>query len=207
LEKTNNKFKFIKRRCKCGCGKITNPGRKYINGHNTRDRNKTMIFGKKYKVRSFRDNKLYYLWQNINQRCYYKIAVNYKYYGGRGIRVCIRWRRSFKAFYNWAINNGYKKGLDLDRIDNNGNYTPSNCRFISRKINCCNMRLRSDNKTGYIGITLPKNRNNFTKKYRAGIGGKYNKCIGYFEISKEAAIARNNYIINNNLPNKLNIIS
>ena len=198
-------MKKIKRRCKCNCGSITNPGNKYINGHNTRQRNKTMIFGRDYKPIS--NHRLYTIWKNMNARCYYKNSINYKYYGGRGIRICIRWKKSFISFYKWAIKNSWKEGLEIDRDNNNGNYTPDNCRFVNATKNRCNQRIRRDNKTGYIGITIRKDESKSKNRYRSSIGGNNQKCIGYFNTPQKAAIARNNYIKENNLPNKLNTIS
>jgi len=72
--------------------------------------------------------------QNIKARCLNKNNSNYKYYGGRGIAICNEWENNAKAFYDWAINNGYKKGLQIDRINNDGNYCPENCRFVNTKI-------------------------------------------------------------------------
>lgn len=83
------------------------------------------------------------VWNNIKTRCYNPKTWNFKNYGGRGIRVCDEWLNDFKAFYDWAMNNGYEKGLQLDRIDNDGNYEPSNCRFVTAKENCQN-RIRKE---------------------------------------------------------------
>ena len=62
----------------------------------------------------------------------------YNYYGQRNIKICDEWKKDYINFRKWAINNGYKIGLDLDRINNNGNYEPKNCRFISHKDNLMN---------------------------------------------------------------------
>ena len=65
---------------------------------------------------------------------------DYKRYGGRGIKICDEWLNDKESFYQWAINNGYKEGLQIDRIDNNGNYEPSNCRWVTFKQNNNNRR-------------------------------------------------------------------
>ena len=72
-------------------------------------------------------------------RCYRKTAANYDYYGGRGIRVCEEWH-NVKAFGEWAESNGYKKGLSLDRIDPQMDYSPDNCRWVTAKAQANNRR-------------------------------------------------------------------
>lgn len=76
----------------------------------------------------------------IKQRCYDVHYWTYKHYGARGIRMCDEWLYSFKNFYDWCISNGYRKDLEIDRIDNDGNYQPSNCRFVTRSENVNNRR-------------------------------------------------------------------
>ena len=76
-------------------------------------------------------------------RCYRVADISYKNYGGRGITVCKEWKNDFMAFYNWSISNGYKEGLTIDRINTNGNYEPSNCRWVSMKVQQNN---RSNNR-------------------------------------------------------------
>ena len=77
-----------------------------------------------------RRSKLYIIWGGMKQRCYQEKSISFPYYGGRGISVCEEWRNSFQAFREWSLNNGYEEGLSIDRINVNGNYEPSNCRWV-----------------------------------------------------------------------------
>lgn len=74
--------------------------------------------------------KLYRVWSRMKERCNNKNNKSYKNYGGRGIKFCDEWN-DFIPFMEWAFDNGYKEGLSLDRINVNGNYCPSNCRWIT----------------------------------------------------------------------------
>jgi len=76
----------------------------------------------------------------MKQRCYNPNNRSYKTYGGRGIKVCDEWRDNFMAFHDWAIANGYEEGLTIDRIDNDGDYEPNNCRWITLQENVSKMR-------------------------------------------------------------------
>ncbi len=85
----------------------------------------------------------------MKRRCYNQKFKQYKDYGGRGIRVCDEWLKSFKNFYDWAMANGFREDLQIDRIDNDGNYEPSNCRWVSAKENA-NNRVRKHANTEVI---------------------------------------------------------
>lgn len=76
--------------------------------------------------------KLYHTWKNIKARCYNKNNSSYKYYGGRGIAMCDEWLNDYLAFMNWSELSGYEENLTIDRIDPDGNYEPSNCRWVDR---------------------------------------------------------------------------
>lgn len=81
----------------------------------------------------WKENKrMHSCWSMMKYRCNTSTCSQYKDYGGRGIRVCKEWEL-FEDFYEWAIHNGYKDNLTLDRIDNDGNYEPSNCRWITQE--------------------------------------------------------------------------
>lgn len=89
--------------------------------------------------------RLFRIWSHIKVRCYDCKNNNYSRYGGRGIKMCDDWRENFMAFYNWSISNGYSDELSIDRIDNNGNYSPDNCRWATQK-----MQANNTSKNHYI---------------------------------------------------------
>lgn len=96
-------------------------------------------------------NRLYRIWRNMRRRCYKSSAKNYNYYGGRGIKVCDEWVDNFDAFHDWSTDNGYNNDLTLDRIDVNANYSPSNCRWVTWKVQ--NNNARFNHLITYNGVT------------------------------------------------------
>ena len=126
------------------------------------------------------------IFKQMKYRCYNLNNRSYNDYGGRGIKICDEWLESLDNFYNWAINNGYDDTKTIDRINNNGNYNPNNCRWVDRTIQSRNRRMQKNNTTGYRGVTYNK-RNN---KYQSRLSVNNKKIhLGYFNTPEEASKA------------------
>lgn len=124
--------------CKCDCG-----NQKIIDGRRLRKgdtkscgclsiEQAKINFKKNFYTHKQSKTRLYYIWKGIKSRCNNKNLPKYKIYGLRGIKVCNEWQK-FEPFYNWAIKNGYKENLSIDRINVNGDYCPDNCRWVDMK--------------------------------------------------------------------------
>lgn len=142
----NDKTKHTRWLCQCDCGNT-----KIVHGCSLK-RGLTQscgclqkeIFGenarKIHTTHGKTNTRLFNIWGRMKDRCYNEKHLHYKNYGGRGIIVCNEWKNDFQTFYDWAINNGYFKNLTLDRIDNNGNYEPNNCHWVTSKQQSRNKR-------------------------------------------------------------------
>lgn len=104
-------------------------------------------------VHGFRYHPLYGVWESMVRRC---ANLDNPNYGGRGISVCLEWQNDVGEFVRWGISHGWKRGLQCDRIDNDGNYEPSNCRFVNSQVNRDN-RTRREKATTRIcaALSLP----------------------------------------------------
>lgn len=139
--------------CECDCGNIVNVvAHRLLDGETKscgclrKESTGKRMKGKTAK-RTHGDSKtrLYHIWGQIKQRTENKNANTYHNYGGKGIDICKEWSESYEAFKKWALNNGYKDNLTIDRIKNEKGYYPDNCRWVS-------VKKQSNNRTSNITI-------------------------------------------------------
>ena len=144
----------------------------------------------------------YKMLRDMIRRCQDENHKHYNSYGGRGIKVCEEWLTDPAKFVSWCWANGYSKNLKIDRIDNDGNYEPANCRFVTHQENCCNTRLlQKRNKSGYRGVSW------YANKWHAEITvNKVRYRLGRYDDPKEAALAYDAFVIANNLLQPTNIL-
>ena len=139
--------------CKCDCGKIVSVLRSSLTSGNTKSCGcyKRNLDKKRFRKHGMTNTRIYRIWSGMKKRCNNPKDSNYNFYGGRNIKVCEDWEKNFINFYNWAMANGYKEDLTIDRINNNGNYEPSNCRWITQaeqtRNERSNVRITIDGKT------------------------------------------------------------
>lgn len=152
-------------RCRCDCGNETIVRGEALENGTTRscgciNKERWAEYGKAKKTHGHSRTPIYCVWSSMKQRCQDKNNWAYQYYGGRGINVCAEWN-SFSSFYAWAVSNGYDENAPrgrctLDRIDNNGDYCPENCRWIT-------LLQQANNKRNNVRIEFNGESHTFTQ--------------------------------------------
>lgn len=178
---TITKYLYSKNRtryweCECICGDVIIKSTSYLG------RSKCLCKRQIMENMKYRKN-IRNILEKMKSRCYNSDDKSYKNYGGRGIKVCDEWLNCSNKFIDWAIKNGYKQGLSIDRIDNNGNYEPNNCRFVDDFVQANNKRnnlfIQYDNRTQTLKqwcreLGLPYRK---THKRLYMYGWSINKCF------------------------------
>ena len=140
-------------RCECDCGESTKVQVDKLRSGHTRScgciHREQLV--QRNTVHDGAGTRLYWAWAHIKDRCNNEACKDYSLYGGRGIQVCDEWTNDFMAFRDWALANGYSEDLSIDRINVNGNYEPSNCRWATAVQQANNKR--SNHRVQFNGET------------------------------------------------------
>ncbi len=136
--------------CECDCGKLSvvtsnNLRRGHTTSCGCESSRKTI--GKRTGTHGVSGHPLFRKWLDMRNRCYWPKHNRFEHYGGKGVKVCDDWKDDFESFYKWAKSNGWKKRLTLDRIENDKDYCPENCRFRTKK-------QQNRNRTSNVKLTI-----------------------------------------------------
>lgn len=159
-EEKTEKVRWI---CECDCGSVKSvlrcslrSGRSISCGCHRKE-----FLSELKKGHGLTNTRLHNIWGNMKSRCNDREDDRY---GGRGIKVCQEWENDFLSFFNWSLKNGYKENLTIDRIDNDGDYKPSNCRWVTREVQNNNTSLNVVVEVNGEVLTLAE----ISKKYNIG---------------------------------------
>lgn len=138
--------------CKCDCGNTATVRALYLKSGAIRSCGCLREEHPNHTTHGGSKTRLYRIWQGMIRRCENMHDSSYPLYGGRGIRVCDEWRNNYPEFREWAIANGYRDDLSIDRINNDNEYSASNCRWANNKEQQNNKR--NNHLLTYNGITM-----------------------------------------------------
>ena len=123
-------------RCKCDCGSVVDVDSYELKRSTKSTRSCGCLYreSRKYvaKTHGLTNTRIYNIWRSMNARCARQTDTNYKKYGKEGVNVCEEWQ-TFEPFYEWAMANGYRDDLTIDRVDNEKGYCPDNCRWATQR--------------------------------------------------------------------------
>lgn len=164
--------------CQCECGKMKVVRFDYLVNGRTKScgcyrKDNARKQSKELETHHLSNTRLFTIHRQMKRRCYDKRVKDYKNYGGRGIKVCDEWLNSLESFANWSYDNGYNDTLTIDRIDNNGNYEPNNCRWVDQYT-------QQNNRTNNIQVEYQgriQNISQWSKELNISYSKMYNRIV------------------------------
>lgn len=175
--------------CKCECGNSTTVKLMNLKSGHTKSCGclRTETSRDLLTTHGGRKDNLYKVWSGMKARCNNKNHTSYERYGGRGIFVCKEWNSDYMLFREWSLLSGYKRGLQIDRINNDKEYSPDNCRWVTNQQNSFNRSGDRNTSSQYKGVA--KTKSGKWSCYIDKNGVRTN--LGTFKNEKDAAICYN----------------